>query len=362
MTVLQALARGRRPEGLRGREEHPHPAEGRRHRASRRFRSTTRTRSRASGQRRCSCSPATRSWCPTRAEELMMRTLTTSSIAAALVMAATLAYRPAGRPASVRGAAAGRLERHAAAHHRRGVRRQRAGRGRGRRAPVGPEHRRSTRAAASTTSASAGRCQGLVFRLVQLYRDFRSLNSYDQSLNVSGRRASCRRTCCCSRSSRIRRRRPLNCRHCRAYRSRASAPASPTCAAASKRRRSKQLSIAASYNFEWIDFDKDPVLGRLAARRPLERRRSRRQVPDHGDARRSRPTTTSSSPHVVDGNQFNVQNGGPAQTIGCPRTRTSTARSGISRLYAADIGRRRDHRQSWRAGYGRHFEIGWRST
>ena len=208
---------------------------------------------------------------------------TASSIAAALLLAAYAGVRPAGRPASVRRAAAGRLERHAAAH-----------------APARP-----------TTTTCWSRAQGddASSDLNTAVTPRRQPRLRRQARRVLG--LLLRRHAAVSRlqlaqqlrpvAQRVGRRRRLTphvllfAQQCvledadhgaagadrRPVPARVGARIADLRGAGSKRRRPSGCRSPASYNFQWIAFDKDPVLGRLAARRPRERRHSRRQVPDH---------------------------------------------------------------------------------
>jgi hypothetical protein len=188
---------------------------------------------------------------------------------------------------------------------------------------------------------------------MQLYRDFRSLNSYDQSLNVSGRR----------------RLSPHVLLYAQQAFSKTATTQLPELSGIPYARvgaritdlrggfeasASKRLSIAASYSFEWIAFDKDPVLG-------LSLLGGHANGGSAGAKYQITARTTLTADYdlqfadVVDGNQFNVQNSWAGADYRLSEHSHIYGALGIARLYASDaVGG--ETTPIVHAGYGRQFE------
>ena len=344
---------GRRAEGLRRLQEHPHPAEERRHRRDRRSRSTTRTRSRASGQRRSTCSPATRWWCPTRADgtddahphNVVDRRRTGAGRTLASAQQADPRLSEERQP--VGWTVTPWLTTGVAYDDNVLV----VGEGDGLPADLNTG---ATRAAASTTSASAGRSRPRMPARSQLYRDFR----YAQQLRPVAQRVGAAPTVAARAAVR-----PAGVLEDGDHGT-AGTVGHPlrACRRAHHRLARRDRGVAKQTAVDRRVIHRSSGLPSTRTRCSAlsllgghaERRISRRAVPDHGthDADgRLRPAARD----VVDGNQFNVQNAGPAPSTGCPSTRTSTARSGSrgstrptrSAARPSPIGR---------AGYARQFE------
>jgi len=191
------------------------------------------------------------------------------------------------------------------------------------------------------------------FGTVQLYRDFSTLNSYDQSLNVSARR----------------RIRPHLLIFAQQSFSRLPTTQLPALAGIPFLRigsrvadlrggfeanLTKRLSLASSYNFQWIAFNKDPVAGvsltgghsnggSVAAKYQLS----------------SRTTLTADydlqSASIVAGGRFRVQNSWAGADYRLTENSHAYAALGIARLDAADLGTGKTS-PAWRAGYARRYE------
>lgn len=188
---------------------------------------------------------------------------------------------------------------------------------------------------------------------IQMYRDFSTLNSYDQSLNVGGRRRLTPHVLVFAQQSYSRTPTtelpalagiPFLRIGARIADLRGGAELTPT----------RRLSLAGQYNFQWIAFDKDPVLGiplvgghanggaagakyQLSARLML--------TADYDLQRAS----------IVSGGRFTVQNTWAGADYKLSETSHAYGALGIARLDAADLGTGRTS-PAWRAGYARRFE------
>jgi hypothetical protein len=116
----------------------------------------------------------------------------------------------------------------------------------------------------------------------------------------------------------------------------------------------KRLSLSASYNFQWIAFDKDPVLGVSlfgghanggagGVKYQLDSRTS--LTADYELQRAS----------VLDGTRFTVQNSWAGVDYKLSEYSHIYGALGIARLDAPDLGTGRTS-PAWRAGYSRRFE------
>jgi len=188
---------------------------------------------------------------------------------------------------------------------------------------------------------------------VQLYRDFGSLNSYDQSMNVSGRRQVRPHVLLFAQQSYSKTPTtelpalsgiPFARVGARIADTRGGLEATPK----------KHLSITASYNFQWIDFDKEPQLGAalLGGHSNGGAAGAKYQVSE-------RATLTADYDlqlaHLLDGNQFTVQNWWAGSDYKLTENSHAYGALGISRMYAADLSPAKTS-PAWRAGYARHFE------
>jgi len=188
---------------------------------------------------------------------------------------------------------------------------------------------------------------------MQLYRDFTSLNSYDQSMNVSGRRQvrphlllfaqqsySKTATTELPALSGI----PFARVGARIADLRGGVEASPK----------KHLSITASYNFQWIDFDDDPQLGAalLGGHSNGGAAGAKYQISERTTITADYDLQRAS---LLDGNRFDVQNWWAGGDYQLTENSHVYGALGISRMYAADISPAKTS-PAWRTGYSRHFE------
>lgn len=191
----------------------------------------------------------------------------------------------------------------------------------------------------------------------QLYRDFGTLNSYDQFLNVGGRRRVNSHLVLFAKES---------------YSDTATTDVPALAGALTGVRfvrigarvsdfragvealATKRLSLAASYNFDWIAFDKDPLEGV-----PLFGGRSngasaglkyqlglRTMLTADYDMQRA---------SIVDGTQFAIQNAWSGIEYRLSETSQVSAAIGLARMDAPEFGTGKTS-PAWRAAYGRHFE------
>jgi len=188
---------------------------------------------------------------------------------------------------------------------------------------------------------------------VQLYKDFSSLNSYDQSMNASARRQVRQHLLVFAQQSYSKTATtelpalsgiPFARVGARVADLRGGVEGMPK----------KHLSIAASYNFQWIDFDQDPQLGAS----PLGGHSNGGQAGAKYQIS-GRTTLTADydlqRAHLLDGNQFTVQNWWAGGDYRLTENSHAYGALGISRMYAADLTPAQTS-PAWRAGYNRHFE------
>jgi uncharacterized protein (PEP-CTERM system associated) len=188
---------------------------------------------------------------------------------------------------------------------------------------------------------------------MQLYRDFSSLNSYDQALNVSARRQMTRHILAFGQQSYSKTPTtelpalagvPFLRVGARIADTRGGIEASP----------SSRMSLAASYNFQWIAFDKDPTAGisllgghsnggSAGVKYQLSRRTT--LTADY-DLQRAT---------IFNGNRFTVQNSWAGADYRLTETSHLFGALGIARLGAVDLGTGKTS-PAWRAGYARRFE------
>ena len=188
---------------------------------------------------------------------------------------------------------------------------------------------------------------------VQLYRDFSSLNSYDQSENVSGRRQVRPHLLLFAQQSFSKTPStelpalsgiPFARVGARIADVRGGLEATPK----------KHLSIATSYNFQWIDFDHEPQLGAallgghsnggaFGAKYQISQRTMLTADYDLQLA------------HLLDGNRFTVQNWWAGGEYQLTENSHVYGALGISRMYAVDISPAQTS-PAWRMGYAKHFE------
>lgn len=188
---------------------------------------------------------------------------------------------------------------------------------------------------------------------IQLYRDFGSLNSYDQSLNIGGRRRLSPHVLVFAQQSYSRTPTtelpalagvPFLRIGARIADLRGGAELAPT----------RRLSLAGQYNFQWIAFDKDPVLGiplvgghahggSVGAKYQLS---TRTMLTADYDLQRA---------SIVSGGQFTVQNTWAGADYRLSENSHAYGAIGVARLDAADLGTGRTS-PAWRAGYMRRFE------
>ncbi|HUR33025.1 MAG TPA: hypothetical protein VM032_04470 [Vicinamibacterales bacterium] len=188
---------------------------------------------------------------------------------------------------------------------------------------------------------------------VQLYRDFSTLNSYDQSMNVSGRRQMTPHLLLFGQQSYSKTPTtelpalagiPFLRIGARIADLRGGIEATP----------SKRLSIAASYNFQWIAFDKDPLLGvsllgghsnggSAGAKYQIS---TRTMLTADYDLQRA---------SIITGGRFTVQNSWAGADYRLTDASHIYGALGIARLDAADLGTGKTS-PAWRLGYARRFE------
>jgi len=187
----------------------------------------------------------------------------------------------------------------------------------------------------------------------QMYRDFSSLNSYDQSMNVAGRRQLRTHLLVFAQQSYSKTATtelpalsgiPFARVGARIADLRGGIEATPK----------KHLTIAVSYNFQWIDFDDNPQLGAA-------------QLGGHSNGaaagakyQMSARTTLTADydlqlARLLDGNRFNVQNWWAGGDYRLTENSHAYGALGISRMYAADL-TPKETSPAWRAGYAVHFE------
>jgi hypothetical protein len=188
---------------------------------------------------------------------------------------------------------------------------------------------------------------------IQMYRDFSTLNSYDQSMHVSARRQVTPHLLVFGQQSYSRTPTtelpelagiPFERIGARIADLRGGVEASP----------SKRLSVAGSYNFQWIAFNPDPVRGvallgghanggSAGAKFQLSTRTT--LTADYDLQRAS----------LIDGGRFTVQNSWAGADYRLSEYAHLYGALGIARLDAADLGTGRTA-PAWRAGYARRFE------
>jgi hypothetical protein len=188
---------------------------------------------------------------------------------------------------------------------------------------------------------------------VQLYRDFTTLNSYDQSMNVSGRHLLTRHTLIFAQQSysitpttevpaivgvpflRV---------GARIADFRGGLEATPA----------KHLSVSASYNFNWIEFNKDPVLGvsLLGGHSNGGAAGLKYQTSDRMMLTADYDIQVAD---VIDGSSFNVQNWWAGVDYRLTENSRAYGALGISRLYAEDVLPGKTS-PAWRAGFSHSFE------
>jgi uncharacterized protein (PEP-CTERM system associated) len=188
---------------------------------------------------------------------------------------------------------------------------------------------------------------------VQMYRDFSDLNSYDQSENVSGRHQlrphllifgqqtfSKTPTTELPALSGI----PFARVGARIADIRGGIEATPK----------KHLSIAGSYNFQWIAFDQKPQLGDalLGGHSNGGAFGAKYQISQH--------TTLTADydlqlAHLLDGNQFTIQNWWAGGDYQLTENSHVYGALGLSRMYAVDISPAHTS-PAWRVGYAKHIE------
>jgi hypothetical protein len=187
----------------------------------------------------------------------------------------------------------------------------------------------------------------------QLYRDFSSLNSYDQSLTVSGRRRATKRMLLFAQQMYSRTATtelplltgiPFVRVGARIADTRGGVEAT----------LSKRLSLAASYNFQWISFDNDPVFGGelLGGHSNGGSAAIKYQIS---------PRTTLTVDYdvqraaILEGTRFTVQNSWAGADYRLTENSHIYGAFGAARLDAADLGTGKTS-PAWRAGYARRFE------
>lgn len=187
----------------------------------------------------------------------------------------------------------------------------------------------------------------------QLYRDFSTLNSYDQSAIVTGRRQISKHVLLFAQQNYAKTATtelpalagiPFVRIGARIFDLRSGFEASAT----------KRLSLTGSYNFQWIAFDKDPTLGvsllgghahggtaglkyQLSARTTL--------IADY-DLQRAT---------ILQGTQFTVQNGWAGLDYQLSEYSHVYGALGVARLGAPDLHTGKTS-PAWRAGYAQRFE------
>ena len=188
---------------------------------------------------------------------------------------------------------------------------------------------------------------------VQLYRDFSALNSYDQSMHVSARRRVSSHMLIFGQQS---------------Y-SRVPTTELPALAGVPFLRigariadvrgglegsHTKRLSVTGSYNFQWIAFDKDPVLGisLLGGHANGGAASARYQLSQHLSLTAAYDLQSAS---ITTGGRFTVQNSWAGADVQLDEYSHVYGAFGVARLDAADLGTGKTS-PAWRAGYARRFE------
>ncbi|MBS1817940.1 MAG: hypothetical protein JSU08_08430 [Acidobacteria bacterium] len=188
---------------------------------------------------------------------------------------------------------------------------------------------------------------------VQLYRDFSSLNSYEQSIGVGGRRRISRHLLLFAQQSFSKTPTtalpafvgiPFLRIGARLADLRSGVEVTP----------SKRMSVAAQYSFQWIKFDNDPVRGvplvgghANGGSAGLKYQLSTRTMltADY-DVQRAQ---------IVTGNRFLVQNSWAGAEYRLTENSHVSGALGIARLDAADLGTGKTS-PAWRAAYDQRFE------
>jgi hypothetical protein len=189
---------------------------------------------------------------------------------------------------------------------------------------------------------------------MQLYRDFSTLNSYDQSMSVSGRRQVTRHMLVFAQQSYSKTPTtelpalagvPFLRVGARIADLRGGLEATPT----------ERLSLAASYNFAWIAFNKDPILGvsLLGGHSNGGSAGVKYQI--------SQRTTLTADydlqrASIITGSRFTVQNTWAGADYRLTEASHIYGAFGMARLGAADLGTGKTS-PAWRAGYARKFEV-----
>jgi hypothetical protein len=187
----------------------------------------------------------------------------------------------------------------------------------------------------------------------QLYRDLGSLDSYEQSLNASGRRVVSRHMLVFAQESYSRTPTtavplltgvPWVRVGARIESLRGGIEATP----------SKHLSIDASYNYEWIAFDKDPIRG-------VELLGGHSNGASVGAKYQISTRTTLTADYelqradLIGGVRFGVQNSWAGADYRLDQTSHVYGAFGFSHLNAVDLGGG-ETSPAWRAGYARRFK------
>jgi len=191
------------------------------------------------------------------------------------------------------------------------------------------------------------------FGAVQLYRDFTTLNSYDQSMNVSARRVLTRHTLVFAQQS-------YSITPTTAVPEIVGVPFLRVGARIADFRGgfeatpARHLQVSASYNFNWIEFNKDPVLGvsLLGGHSNGGAAGLKYQTSDRMMLTADYDIQIA---EVIDGSSFNVQNWWAGADYRLSENSRAYGALGISRLYAKDILPGKTE-PAWRAGYSHHFE------
>ncbi len=188
---------------------------------------------------------------------------------------------------------------------------------------------------------------------VQLYRDFTALNTYDQSMHVSARRRLSSHLLLFGQQSFSRLRTT-------ALPALAGVPFLRLGARIADVRGgvegalSKRLSYTASYNFQWIAFDKDPVRGvsLLGGHANGAAASAKYQLSSHTTLTAEYDLQRAS---ITTGGRFTVQNSWAGADVRLDEHSHIYGAFGIARLGAADLGTGKTS-PAWKAGYGRRFE------
>jgi hypothetical protein len=188
---------------------------------------------------------------------------------------------------------------------------------------------------------------------VQLYRDFSSLNSYDQSMSVTGRRQISQHTLLFAQQSYTKTATtelpalagvPFLRIGARIANLRSGLEATPT----------RHLSVAASYNFQWIAFNEDPRFGvtLFGGHSNGGSAGLKYQITDRTMLTADYDLQIAS---ILTGGRFTVQNSWAGADYRLTESSHVYGAFGFARLDAADLGTGRTS-PAWRAGYTRRFE------